>query len=74
MKATFTSSLGNIFLTRGKIFQEGKKVLKFSGGGGGKVNSAVGPPGMINMGPFSLSWKKQSHTETAVSLPKLPET
>ena len=41
---------------------------------GAKVNSAVGPPGMINVGPFSLSWQKQSHTETGVSLPKLPET
>ena len=73
MKATSSSSLGNVFLTRGKIFQEEKKVLKFSGGGA-KGNSAVGPPGMINVGPFSLLWQKQSHAETGVSLPTLPET
>lgn len=43
------------FSYKRKIFQEKKKILKFSGGGA-KGNSAVGPPGMINVGPFSLSW------------------
>ena len=76
----FLADESNIFIFIRKRFSYkrqnipgGKKVLKFSGGGA-KGNSVVGPPGMINVGPFSLLWQKQSHAETGVSLPTLPET
>lgn len=61
-----------VFLTRGKIFQEKKNVLKFNGGGA-KGNSAVSPSGMINVGSLRLSWQKQSHAETGLCLSKFHE-